>query len=265
MQSSSRIPRRTSVEHDSVSSNTEVKNDKQEAAQKSEKLSLTDQGKAAKLLRQRLAFALAHNTKIKSDSSNSESDPETTGKGLKGQGERKSSIPRKISQENAKKPPQAQHMLGATNEGFNIPKGGERSRKFGAVQPILGNGVGNTQKENNSEANLSNQKKTAQISAFSSDVNNEMEANDNTALTLSRVPTSRDESLPIIHETATTKAEDVTSPNRDNPYDVVERELIKLKVEVDKNLVDFQGISAATENVKKKLQELRRDRIRSAS
>lgn len=155
-------------------------------------------------------------------------------------------------------------MLGATNEGFDIPKGGERSRKFGAGQPILGNGVRNAQQENNSKANLSNQKKTAQISTFSSDINNEMVTKDNTALTLSRVPPSRDESFPIIHETTTTKAEDVTSPNFDN-LDVIESELLKLRVQVDKTLVDFQGINAATENVKKKLEELRRDRIRSAS
>lgn len=251
MQGSSRIPRRVSPEHDNVSSNTEVKKDEQEAAKK---ISITDQGKAAKLLRQRLAFALATNTKIKSDSSNSESDPETTNKGLKSQGERKSSIPRKISQETAKKLPQAQHLFGATNEEVNIPKGGERSRKFGAAQPFLRNGVGNVKQKNNSNAN------------FSSDINNEMITSDNTDITLSRVPPNRDASLPTIREKATTKAErDVSPAPGDYNLDVVESELLKLKVEVNKTLEDFQGINAATERVKKKLEELKGDRIRSAS
>lgn len=259
MQGSSRIPRRISAEHDSVLSNAEVQKDKQEAARK---ISLTDQGKAAKLLRQRLAFSLATNTKIKSDSSNSESDPEMTGKGLKG--ERKTSIPRKISQETAKKLPRAQHLLGATDEAVNIPKAGERSRKFGAAQSFLSNGVGNVKQENNSKGNLPSQKKTTPISSFSSDINNEMITKDNTDITLSRVPPSRDESLPTIHEKATTKAERDVSPSHYN-LDVVESELVKLKVEVNKTLVDFQEINEATEHVKKKLEELRRVRIRSAS
>ncbi|KAL9959311.1 hypothetical protein ACROYT_G032625 [Oculina patagonica] len=255
MQGSSRIPRRISAEHDRVLSNAEVKTDKQEAARK---ISLTDQGKAAKLLRQRLAFSLATNTKLKSDSSNSESDPETIGKALKG--ERKTSIPRKISQETAKKLPQGQHLL----EVVNIPKAGERSRKFGASQPFLSNGVGNVKQENNSKANLPSQKKTTPISSFSSGINNEIITNDNTDVTLSQVPPSRDESLPTIHEKATTKAERDLSPSHYN-LDVVESELVKLKVEVNKTLVDFQEINEATEHVKKKLEELRRVRIRSAS
>lgn len=261
MQGSSRIPRRISAEHDSVLSNAEVKKDKQETARK---ISITDQGKAAKLLRHKLAFALATNTKIKSDSSNSESDPETTGRGLKSQGERKTSIPRKISQETAKKPPQAQHLLGATNEEVNIQHTSERSRKFGASQPFLGNGFGNVKQENKSKANLPSQKKTTPISSFSSDINNEMITKDNTDITLSQVPPSRDESLPTIHEKATTKAERDVSPSHYD-LDVVESELLKLKVEVNKTLVDFQGINEATEQVKKKLEELRRVRIRSAS
>ena len=262
MQSSSRIPRRVSGEEDSVSSNTEVKKDKQEAAQR---ISLTGQGKAAKLLRQRLAFALATNTKLRSDSSNSESDPETTGKGSKTQEGRKTSIPRKISQETAKKPPQLQHLLGVRiNDGGNIPNASERSRKFGATQSFLRNGIENIEQQNISAANSPSQKKTTRISIFSSDINNEAVINDNTAETLSRDPLSYDESLPTIHEKATTKSEDANSPKHSN-FDVIESELLKLKVEVNKTLADFQAMNAATEHVKMKLEELRRDRIRSTS
>lgn len=261
MQRSSAIPRRVSGEEDSGSSNTEMKKGKQEAAQR---ISLTGQGKAAMLLRQRLAFALATNTKLRSDSSNSESDPETTGKGSKTQEGRKTSIPRKISQETAKKPPQLQHLLGVKNEGSKIPNASERSRKFGATQSFLRNGIVNIERENISTTNLLNQKKTTGISSSSSDINNEMVTNNNTAVTLSRDPSSYDESLPAIHEKATTKSEDATSPKHPD-LDVIESELLKLKVEVNKTLADFQGMNAATEDVKMKLEELRRERIRSAS
>ena len=80
----------------------EDKTDKQGTRRK---VSLAGQGKAAKSLRKRLAFALANNANIKSDSATSTSasaseasDQETVQKELEGQEERKSSIPRKISQ-----------------------------------------------------------------------------------------------------------------------------------------------------------------------
>ena len=261
MQSSSRIPRRVSGEEDGVSSNTEVKKSKQENSQK---ISLTGQGKDAKLLRQRLAFALATNTKLKSDSSNSESDPETTGKGSKTQEARKTSIPRKISQENEKKPPQLQHLSGGRNNEGNMPDPRERSRKLGATQSFSRNGIENTEQENISTTNLLSQKKPTRLSNFSPDINNEVVTNDNTAVTLSRDPPSYDESLPDIHDKDTKKSESATSTKPSN-LDVVERELLKLKMEIDKTLTDFKEIKAATEDVKMKLEELRRIRTRSTS
>ena len=257
MQSSSRIPRRVSGEEDSVSSNTEVKKAKQETAQK---ISLTGQGKAAKILRQRLAFALATNTKLKSDSSNSESEPETTGKGSKTQDERKTSIPRKISQETAKKPPQQQHLSGERNNEGNKPLTRERSQKFETTQSFLRNGIENTEQGNISTANLPSQKKPTRVSSFS---NNEVLYN-NTAVTLSRDSPNYDESLPDIHDKAPKKSESVTSLKHGN-LDIIEGELLKLKVKMNKTLADFQGMNAATKDVKMKLEELRRNRIRSAS
>lgn len=262
MQSSSRIPRRVSDEEDGVLSNTEVKKGKQEDTQK---MSLTGQGKAAKLLRQRLAFALATNTKLKSDSSNSESDPETTGKGSKTQEGSKTSIPRKISQETARKTPQLQHLLGGrNNDGNNMPDASERSLKFGITQSFSKNSNENIKQENVSTANLPSQKKPTRLSKFSPDINNEPITNDNTAVAPSRDPRSNKESLPDIHEKATKKSEGATSPKHSN-LDVIESELLKLKMEIDKTLTDFKGLKVATENVKMKLEELRRNRIRSAS
>ena len=261
MQSSTRIPRRISGEEDGVLSTTEVKKGKQEDTQK---ISLTGQGKAAKLLRQRLAFALATNTKLKSDSSNSESDPETTGKGSKTQEGSKTSIPRKISQETERKTPQLQHLLGGrNNDGNNMPDASERSLKFGITQSFSKNSNEDIKQENVSTANLPSQKKPTRLSKFTPDINNEPITNDNTAAP-SRDPQSNKESLPDIHEKATKNPEGATSPKHSN-LDVIESELLKLKMEIDKTLTDFKGIKVATENVKMKLEELRRNRIRSAS
>ena len=261
MQSSpSRIPPRVSGEEDGVSSNTEVKKGKPETAQKT---SLTGQGKAAKLLRQRLAFALATNTKLKSDSSNSESDPETTGKGSKTQEGRKTSIPRKTSQETAEKPPQLKHLLGEGNNEDSIPDASERSRKFGTKQSFMRSGFDNIERGKISKADLPRQKKLTRLSN-SSDRNNEVFTNNNTAVTLSRDPSSYNESLPNSHEKARKKSEGVTPPKHGN-LDVIESELHKLKVEMNKTLEDFQEMNAVTEGVKMKLEELRRHRIRSAS
>lgn len=257
--SSSRIPRRLSrEEQDSFSPNTEVEEGKQETARK---LSLTDQGKAAKFLRKRLAVALATNTKLTSDSSNSESDQEMTGKELKARKERKTSIPRKISQETNS--PQAQHLPDATtNEGLT----GDRRRKLNiATQFSLRNGMGNVEQGNNSAMNLMSQKETSRIYSFASDTN-ETVTNDNTAARPSRAPPSHDELLPTIHEKATTKSEDDTSANRyGTSFDVIESEVIKLKLDVNQTLEDFQDLNAATERVKRKLEELRRERIRFAN
>lgn len=257
MQSSIRIPRRVNGGEDSVSSSTEVKKAKHDAALK---MSLTDQGKAAKLLRQRLAYALATNTKLTSDSSNSESDPETTGKRSKTQETRKTSIPRKISQETAKKTPEQQHLLGERNSEGNIPD----TREIGTTQSFSKNSIENNEQENILTADFPRQRKPTRFSKFSPDKNNEAVTNNNTAATLSRDPPSYGESLPDIHEKDTKNSEGVTSSKHGN-LDVIASELLKLKQEMNKTLVDFQGMKVVTEDVKMKLEELRRDRIRSAS
>lgn len=259
MQSSSRIPRRVSGGEDSVSSSTEVNKAKSNAALK---ISLTDQGKAAKLLRQRLANALATNTRLTSDSSNSESDPETTGKRSKTQETRKTSIPRKISQETPKKTPEQQHLLGERNsEGNQTPD----TREIGTTaESFSKNSVGNIEQANILRADIPKQREPTRFSKFSLDKNIEAVTNNNTAATLSRDPPSYDESLADIHEKATRKSEGVTSKKHGN-LDVIESELLKLKLEMNKTLADFQGMKGLTEDMKIKLEELRRDRIRSAS
>ena len=257
MQSRIGIPRRVSGGEESVSSSTEVKKAKQNAALK---ISLTGQGKAAKLLRQRLAYALATNTKLTSDSSNSESDTETSGKRSNTQETRKTSIPRKISQETAKKTPEQQHLLGERNsEGNQTPD----TRKIGTTQSFSKNSIENIEQENILIADFPRQRKPTRFSEFSLDKNIEAVTN-NTAATLSRGPPSNDESLPDIHEKATKKSEGVTSSRYGN-LDVIESELLKLKLEMNKTLSDFQGMKGVTEDVKMKLEELRRDRLRSAS
>ena len=259
MQSSSRIPRRVSGGEDSVSSSTEVNKAKSNAALK---IALTDQGKAAKLLRQRLAYALAINTRLTSDSSNSESDPETTGKRSKTQETGKTSIPRKISQETPKKTPEQQHLLGERNsEGNQTPD----TREIGTTaESFSKNSVGNIEQANILTADIPKQREPTRFSKFSLDKNIEAVTNNNTAATLSRDPPSYDESLADIHEKATRKSEGVTSKKHGN-LDVIESELLKLKLEMNKTLADFQGMKGLTEDMKIKLEELRRDRIRSAS
>lgn len=254
MQSSSRISRRGNGDQDSVLPNTEVEKGKQETVRKA---SLTDQGKAAKLLRQRLALALATNTKLKSDSSNSESDQETTGKDLKARGERKTSIPRKNSQGTTKKPP---HALQATDGGNT----GDKSQNS-TTNISLRSGIENTTQVKNSRANLpfASQKESVRIQSGSfSSADNKVTKN-KTDARQSQVPPGHDDSLPTIHEKATTNSEDGNSPshyNLDAIY-VIESELIKLKADVNKTMVDFQGINASAELVKKKLEELRSSRI----
>lgn len=259
MQSSSRIPRRVSGGEDSVSSSTEVNKAKSNAALK---ISLTDQGKAAKLLRKRLAYALATNTRLTSDSSNSESDPETTGKRSKTQETGKTSIPRKISQETPKKTPEQQHLLGERNsEGNQTPD----TREVGTTaESFSKNSVGNIEQENILTADNPKQREPTRFSKFSLGKNIEAVTNNNTAATLSRDPPSYDESLADIHEKATRKSEGVTSKKHGN-LDVIEIELLKLKLEMNKTLADFQGMKGLTEDMKIKLEELRRDRIRAAS
>ena len=257
MQSSSRIPRLINDQNSGLSSEMEDKNDEQETRRK---VSLTDQGKAAKLLRKRLAFALATNTRSKSDSGTSASetsDQETAVKELKVREERKSSIPRKISEENAKKLPQAKQLLGAMSEKIKTNTR-ERNRKFANVS--LPNGAGNSEHKENFIGDLQKQEETKQNSTFVKNKNKVVSKN-STAESLSREPAAHDFLLPTIHEQATKNSEDAFGSQNLHSLDTVESELFKLKADVDKTLKDFLGINKEAERMKMKLQELRRQRI----
>lgn len=254
MESSGKIPRLVNSENGVIAPEMEPQKVKQ---QQPRKISLTDQGKAAKLLRKRLAFALATpDTKIKSDSGTSASeasDHETVAKDLKAGEERKSSIPRKISEEIPKKSTQAKQLLGAIGDRIKI-RASETNRKFATVS--LSNGVENIGVKENLLVGLQNQKETKQTSMFVS--------NNNTAGRLSREPASRDVSLriPTTHERGTKNREPAFgSPNGLHRVEIVEAELLKLRADSDKTLEDFRGISRETERVKMKLEELRRERI----
>jgi len=235
----------------------ETKKDKQEATRK---LSLTDQGRAAKLLRKRLAMSLATNTKMKSDSGTSASeasDQETVVKESKAREERKSSIPRKISQEKAKTSPAAKQLLEAISERIKTASTSERQRKFATVS--LTNGVGNIGNKNNLTAGLQKQKETTGNSSFVTNINN-VSNNNNAAERLSRELTSSDETLPTIHEQTTRNSEDALSSNHYS-FDLAESELLKLRMNLDKTLKDFVGINDAVQRVKMKLEELRKERV----
>ena len=259
MQSSSRIPRLIDdqIQNGGVSSEMEDKNDEQETPRK---VSITDEGKAAKLLRKRLAFALATNTRIKSDSGTSASelsDQEITVKELKAQEERKSSIPRKISQENAKISPQAKQLLGAMSKKIKTNTR-ERNRKFATVS--LPNGAGNMEYKENSVVDFQKQTETTQNARFVTNKNSVVSKNSTTE-SLSREPAGHDFLLPTIDEQATKNPEGAFRSKNHQSLDTVESELFKLKADVDKTLKDFLGINKEAERMKMKLQELRRQRI----
>lgn len=259
MESSSKIPHLVNSENGVIAPEMGPQKVKQ---QQPRKISLTDQGKAAKLLRKRLAFALATpDTKIKSDSGTSASeasDHETVAKDLKAGEERKSSIPRKISEEIPKKSSQAKQLLGAIGDRIKI-RASETNRKFATVS--LSNGVENIGVKDNLLVDLQNQKETKQTSMFVSNKNDAI-SNNNTAGRLSREPASRDVSLPTTHERGTKNREPAFgSPNGLHRLEIVEAELLKLRADSDKTLEDFRGISRETERVKMKLEELRRERI----
>ena len=262
MQSSSRIPPLVADEKGSVSPEMEANKHKEETPRK---VSLTDQGKAAKMLRKRLAFALATNAKMKSDSGTSASeasDQETAMKESKVRAERKSSIPRKLSKENTKKSPQAKQLVGAISERIKTSGTSERRRKLATA--LLANGAGNNEHKENSTVDFQKQKKTTQIPGFVGNIN-KVVSNNNIAERMSREHAKRDELLTTIHEQAARNSEDTFgSPNRypnQHSLDIVENELFKLKMDTDNTLKDFLGINKATERVKMKLEELRKERI----
>lgn len=254
MQGSSRTPRRVGGDHDSESSNTEAEND---GKVRERKISLTDQGKAAKLLRQRLALALATNTKVKSDSSNSESDPEITGKDLKARRERKTVIiPQKNSQgpqETMIKPPREPQMT----DGDGIPQNGVKNQNYSATNFSLKSGV---PFENNAQvktlmANLplpSRKGREGISSRFASSTSKKYVSEAVINKRQSRVP-------PNINGNVTKNSEDSSFPAH-NSFDVlsvIEGELIQLKADMHETTEDFQEMNASTLKLKNKLEELR--------
>lgn len=237
--------------------------DRKEKQSTPRKETLTGQGKAAKLLRKRLAFALANNANIKSDSATSTSasaseasDQETVKKELEGQKERKSSVPRKISQ--GTKSPQAMQILAALNENVKLSKTDERSRKDSL--PTNDRIIGHKEEPN---VELQKQKASAQNLAFMANINNDM-SDKKIAERQSQDTKGHDELIPNMHEKITTNSEDIIgSPNRVKhfSFEDVEREMINLSRNMDKVLQEFPKVNIATDRIKMKVEELRKERI----
>ena len=238
----------------------EDKTDKQGARRK---VSLTGQGKAAKSLRKRLAFALANDANIKSDSATSTSasaseasDQETVKKELEGQEERKSSIPRKISQ--GKKSPQAMQILAALKENVKSSKTDGRSRK-GSL-PTNDGIIGHKEEPN---VELQKQKGSAQNLAFMANINNDV-SEKKIAERQSQDTEGHDELIPNMHEQITTNSEDILgSQNHVKHFSLedVEREVVNLSRNMDKVLQEFPKVNIATDRIKMKVEELRKERI----
>lgn len=234
----------------------EDKTDKQGTRRK---VSLTGQGKAAKSLRKRLAFALANNANIKSDSATSTSasaseasDQETVQKELEGQEERKSSIPRKISQ--GKKSPQAMQILAALNENVKSSKTDGRSRK-GSL-PTNDGIIGHKDEPN---VELQKQNGSAQNLAFMANINNDVSDKK-----IAERQSGHDELIPNMHEKITTDSEDILgSPNHVKHFSLedVEREVLNLSRNMDNVLQEFPKVNMATDRIKMKVEELRKERI----
>ena len=237
----------------------EDKTDKQGTRRK---MSLTGQGKAAKSLRKRLAFALANDANIKSDSATSTSasaseasDQETVKKELEGQEERKSSIPRKISQ--GKKSPQAMQILAALKENVKSSKTDGRSRK-GSL-PINDGIIGQIEEGN---VEIQKQKGSAQNLEFMANFNNDVS---DKKIAESKIEyEGHDELIPNIHEKIRTNSEDILgSPNHVKHFSLedVEREVVNLSRNMDKVLQEFPKVNIATDRIKMKVEELRKERI----
>jgi len=236
----------------------EDKTDKQGTPRK---VSLTGQGKAAKSLRKRLAFALANNANIKSDSATSTSasasaseasDQETVKKELEGQEERKSSIPRKTSR--GKKSPQAMQILAALSENVKSSKTDERSWK-GSL-PTNDGIIGHKEEPN---VELQKQKGSAQNLAFMANINNDVSDKK-----IAERQSGHNELIPNMHKKITTNSEDILgSPNHVKHFSLehVEREVINLNRNMDNVLQEFPKVNIATDRIKMKVEELRKERI----
>lgn len=255
MQNSSKIPRRTD---DTKGPYQEEMDSDKERKEKQRKLSLTDQGKAAKLLRKRLAFALATNSKTKSDSGTSASeasDTETTGKGLIANEERKSSIMRNIPQKSTKKLLQTEQLQEETTERSEETVSAERNKRIAIVSSLNdAKIIGNKQRANEHLMKQDERRNTA----FGSAIRQVDVSNNTSAETLLRKPTNRDVSLSTTHEQAPSFSE---GPMVLQSLAFVERELPQLAADVDATLTDFLNISKDVERVKMKFHELRNQRI----
>lgn len=254
MQNSSKIPRRTD---DTKGPYQEEMGSDKESKEKQRKLSLTGQGKAAKLLRKRLAFALATNSKMKSDSGTSASeasDTETTGKGLITKEERKSSITRNIPQKNTKKLLQTEQLQEKTTERSEETVKAERNKRIAIVSSLNdAKIIGNKQRAN--EHLMKQEERTN--SGFGSSIREVDVSNNTSAETLLREPTNRDGSLSTAHEDAPSFSEG-SMVLQSLAY--VERQLPQLAADVNATLTDFRNISKDVERVKMKFHELKNQR-----
>lgn len=253
MQNSSKIPRWIDDTKGNIPTETESDKEKQENAGK---VSLTDQGKAAKLLRKKLAFALATNSKMKSDSGTSASeasDTETTGKGLMTKEERKSSIPRKIAQQNSsispKKKQLVEEITGRIQEDESERNG--KSVVFSSLNDAFHIGD-----KENSSAYLQKQRETATNATALTPPNTVARNN-----MLSREPANCDASLPTFHEQVTRTSERKLGTQVLANLAFVETELPRLTAKVNATLKDFHSLNKEVERVKIKLEELKRERI----
>ena len=255
MQNSSKIPRRTD---DTKGSNQQEMDSDKERKENQRKLSLTDQGKAAKLLRKRLAFALATNSKMKSDSGTSTSeasDTETTGKGLIAKEERKSSIPRNIPQKNTKILLQTEQLQEKTTGRSKETVSEEINKKIAIVSSL--NDAKITGKRQKANEHLLKQEERKN-GAFGSAIREVDVSNNTTAETLLREPTNRDVSLSTTHEQGPSFSEG-SRVLQSLAY--VERELPRLAADVNATLKDFLSIRKDVERVKVKFQELKNQRV----
>lgn len=177
-------------------------------------------------------------------------------KELEGQEERKSSIPRKTSQ--GKKSPQAMQILAALNENVKSSKKDGRSRK-GSLP--TNDGIIAHKEELNVE--LQKQKGSAQNLAFMANINNDV-PDKKIAERQTQDTEGHDELIPNMHEKIPTNSEDILGlPNRVKHFSLedVEREVFNLSRNMDKVLQEFPKVNIATDRIKMKVEELRKERI----
>ena len=149
-------------------------------------------------------------------------------------------------------------ILAALNENVKLSKTDERSRKDSL--PTNDRIIGHKEEPN---VELQKQKASAQNLAFMANINNDM-SDKKIAERQSQDTKGDDELIPNMHEKITTNSEDIIgSPNRVKhfSFEDVEREIINLSRNMDKVLQEFPKVNIATDRIKMKVEELRKERI----